>query len=73
MDAQIKNRQIKVFVFNTQNATPDVQRLVDECHSEGIPVATVTETLSPANLTFQAWQVRQLNALEAALAKAIGH
>ena len=36
-------------------------------------VATsVTETLSPASATFQDWQVAQLQALQAALAKATG-
>ena len=57
-----------MFVFNSQNSTPDVQRLVDAARAEHIPVATVTETLTPANATFQAWQVRELRALLAALA-----
>jgi zinc/manganese transport system substrate-binding protein len=73
VDEQIATHEIKVFVFNTQNATPDVQRLVDEARREDIPIATVTETLSPANLTFQAWQVRQLTGLQHALAQATGH
>jgi hypothetical protein len=30
----------------------------------------VTETLAPASATFQAWQVKQLKAIEAALATA---
>jgi zinc/manganese transport system substrate-binding protein len=72
VDAQINDRSIKVFVFNTQNVTPDVQRLVDACRSRGIPVATVTESLTPASLTFQEWQARQLRALEAALAATAG-
>jgi len=69
-DRQITHHQIKVFVFNSQNATPDVQRLVDEAHAARLPVATVTETLSPPNLTFQAWQVRELDTLQTALAAA---
>jgi zinc/manganese transport system substrate-binding protein len=69
-DTQIRDHQIKVFVFNSQNSTPDVQRLVDESRREGIPVTTVTETLAPANASFQAWQVDQLRRLEAALASA---
>ena len=71
-DAQIKNKQIKVYVFNTQNATPDVQAEVDAAKAAGIPVATVTETLAPASATFQDWQVAQLKDLQAALAKATG-
>ena len=67
-DTQIRDHQIKVFVFNSQNSTPDVQRLVDEARKQHIPVTTVTETLAPANITFQAWQVDELKRLEAALA-----
>jgi zinc/manganese transport system substrate-binding protein len=67
VDAQIRDRDIKVFVFNSQNSTPDVQRLVGAARRERIPVVTVTETLTPENATFEAWQVRELRALLAAL------
>jgi zinc/manganese transport system substrate-binding protein len=70
MDGQIANKQIKVLVFNSQNSTPDVQALVDKARARGIPVTSVTETLDPANLTFQAWQSKQLQALSNALAGA---
>jgi zinc/manganese transport system substrate-binding protein len=72
IDRQITSRQIKVWVFNSQNSTPDVQRITDAARTKGIPVATITETLTPASATFQAWQTRQLEALAAALAKATG-
>jgi zinc/manganese transport system substrate-binding protein len=70
MDRQIANKQIKVLVFNSQNSTPDVQALVDRARAKGIPVAAVTETLEPANLTFQDWQSQQLQTLRDALASA---
>jgi zinc/manganese transport system substrate-binding protein len=35
-------------------------------------VTTITETLFPASASFQAWQVRQLKALAAALHAATG-
>ena len=70
MDGQIASKQIKVLVFNRQNSTPDVQALVDKATAEGIPVTSVTETLDPDNLTFQAWQSKQLQALRDALASA---
>jgi zinc/manganese transport system substrate-binding protein len=70
MDSQITSKQIKVLVFNSQNSTPDVQALVDKARGEGIPVPSVTETLDPANLTFQDWQSKQLQALLNALASA---
>jgi len=72
VNTQIATRAIKVFVYNRQNATPDVQRLVHAAEAHGIPVTTVTETLTPKGATFQDWQVRQLRALEAALAAATG-
>jgi zinc/manganese transport system substrate-binding protein len=68
-DEQIARRQIKVWVYNSQNATPDVQRLTSQARAEGIPVTTVTETLTPASASFEQWQSRQLTALAAALAK----
>jgi zinc/manganese transport system substrate-binding protein len=70
MDSQIANKQIKVLVFNSQNSTPDVQALVGKARARGIPVTSVTETLDPANLTFQAWQSKQLQSLSDALAGA---
>jgi zinc/manganese transport system substrate-binding protein len=72
IDGQIAHRRIKVWVFNSQNSTPDVQRLTDAAHNRGIPVTTITETLTPTTASFQSWQVRQLRALAAALARARG-
>ncbi len=65
--SQIENREIKVFVFNSQNSTPEVQGLVDKAHAQGIPVVQITETLAPATATFQDWQTAQLKALLQAL------
>ena len=48
IDNQIKTHAIKVYVYNSQNATPDVQAQVDEAKAAGIPVTTITETLTPA-------------------------
>jgi zinc/manganese transport system substrate-binding protein len=70
---QISGHQIAVYVYNSQNAIPDIQRQIDECRAAGIPVTTVTETLVPVSATFQAWQTSELEGLEAALRKAVGH
>ena len=72
VDAQINDNQIKVWVFNSQNSTPDIQTLTTEAKNHHIPVTTITETLSPAGATFQAWQSAQLQNLEKALAQATG-
>ncbi|HTJ70209.1 MAG TPA: zinc ABC transporter substrate-binding protein [Actinospica sp.] len=73
IDQQIKNKQIKVYVYNSQNSTPDIQAQVKLAQQEGIPVTTVTETLSPAGDSFQQWMVGELQNLQTALAKATGH
>jgi zinc/manganese transport system substrate-binding protein len=72
IDAQIANKQIKVYVYNSQNATPDVQTQVDGARAKGIPVTTITETMTPAGASFQDWQVAELTALKQALAQATG-
>jgi len=70
---QISRRLIKVYVYNSQNVTPDVQAQLAAAGAAGIPVAVITETMVPAAGTFQGWQVRQLRGIEAALARATGH
>src|SRR5437660_1653267 len=70
VDRQIADGQIKVWVYNSQNSTPDVKRITDAARKRGIPVTTVTETLVPASASFQHWQSHQLEAVAAALAQA---
>jgi zinc/manganese transport system substrate-binding protein len=72
IDDQITTKKIKVYVYNSQNATPDVTRQVEEAKAAGIPVTTITETLTPAGASFQDWQVAQLESLRKALALATG-
>jgi zinc/manganese transport system substrate-binding protein len=69
---QLARGEAKVWIFNSQNATPDVQRLTALARAHGIPVATVTETLAPEHASFQQWQVAQLARLERALRQATG-
>jgi zinc/manganese transport system substrate-binding protein len=71
-DRQVTSRQIKVFVFNSQNSTPDVNALLSKAKQERIPIVPITETLQPAAASFQAWQTAQFRALQAALHKATG-
>jgi zinc/manganese transport system substrate-binding protein len=72
IDDQIKQHAIKIYVYNSQNVTPDVQAQLTEVKAEHIPHATITETLAPAGVPFQTWQTRQLLGIEAALAEAGG-
>lgn len=72
IDRQIAKKQIEVYVYDSQNSTPDVQAQVEKATARGIPVVTVTVTLTPAGASFQGWQIRQLRDLKQALAQATG-
>jgi zinc/manganese transport system substrate-binding protein len=72
VDRQAEDREIKVWVSNSQNVTPDVQRVSATARAKGIPIATITETLSPPSDSFQQWQVSELEALMRALHAATG-
>jgi len=71
-EQQITDHQIKVWVYNSQNVTPGIKHLNDLARAAGIPIATVTETLSPQTASFEQWQVAQLTRLAAALHQATG-
>ncbi len=71
-EQQLTSHTIKVWVYNAQNATPEIQRLNGLARAQGIPIATVTETLSPAGDSFEQWQVSELEGIQAALHRATG-
>ena len=71
-DKQITDGEIDLWVYNSQNATPDVKRLNEAAESAGIPIATVTETLTPEGASFQAWMVRELEGIQKALREGAG-
>jgi zinc/manganese transport system substrate-binding protein len=70
IDRQIKNHEIEIYVYNSQNVTPDVQAQLALVKAQKIPYATITETLTPENASYQEWQTIQLRGIEAALAEA---
>ena len=66
-DQQVTQKRIKVLVLNRQNATPDTDDIKSKAQAAGIPVVNITETLDPANVSFQEWQDAQLQYLLQAL------
>jgi zinc/manganese transport system substrate-binding protein len=70
IDRQIASGEIKIYVYNSQNATPDVQAQLSACRARHIPIASITETMAPASSTYQQWQSAQLEGIEHALAEA---
>lgn len=71
-EAQIARRRIAVWVYNSQNSTPEVERCNALARQARIPIVTVTETLSPRGASFVQWQTSELQALQRALAQARG-
>ena len=67
IDSQIRHHRIAIYVYNSQNTTPDVQDQLQECRAVGIPTAVTTETLVPASASYQDWQARQLDGILGAL------
>lgn len=67
VDEQVAGKRIKVLVFNRQNTTPPVAALAAKAKALGIPIVEITETLTPAEASFQDWQTAQLEALLEAL------
>jgi zinc/manganese transport system substrate-binding protein len=72
VEQQINQKQIKVLIYNSQNTPNNIQALINRAKAKHIPVATITETLTPANASFQDWQSTQLQGIQTALAQATG-
>jgi zinc/manganese transport system substrate-binding protein len=66
---QISQHQIKALVYNTQTSTPITDNLKQLATKNGIPVVGISETVEPANASFQDWQTRQLTSLQSALSR----
>ncbi len=72
VEQQIDQKQIKVLIYNSQNTPNNIQALIHRAAANHIPVATITETLTPTTATFQDWQSAQLQGIQSALAQATG-
>ena len=66
-NAQIRNKEIKVLVYNLQTETAVTTSLRQLAAQEGIAVVGISETLRPPNVSFQDWQIAQLLTLQSAL------
>ncbi len=70
---QLKTKQVSVLVYNEQTITPLTEGMKKLAADEGIPVVGITETIQPANTSFQDWMNAELINLENALhAKSLG-
>ncbi len=67
VEQQLRRHEVRIWIYNSQNLTPDVEQLTSLARAAHIPVVAITETLSPEKATFQQWQSNQLAALLRAL------
>lgn len=64
---QIKTHQIRIYIYNSQNKNNIIDKQIQACKENNIPIVTITETLLPNNATFQDWQLKQLQQIKSAL------
>jgi zinc/manganese transport system substrate-binding protein len=67
MDTAVSTKAMKVLLYNEQTDSPAIEALKKLAQQSGVPIVGVTETQPPTDPTFQAWQLRQLNEITAAL------
>ena len=72
VDRQIKTRQIKIFIYNSQNSTPDVQTLVNDARRRASRWRRSPRRSHPPGRRSRQWQVAQLQGIQRALAQATG-
>jgi zinc/manganese transport system substrate-binding protein len=72
-EQQIRQKQIAVLIYNVQTITNITTAMKQLAMQENIPTVGISETIQPANASFQQWQDSQLLALQNALnANALG-
>ncbi len=67
MDTAVKNKAIKVLLYNAQVTSPATDALKALARQSGVPIVGVTETMPTNDANFQAWQLRQIDELTSAL------
>jgi len=65
-ESDLKQRRVKVLIYNSQVSEKLTERLREVAREAKIPVVGITETM-PANVAFQDWVLRELDALDKVL------
>ncbi len=64
----LRQHRVRLLVYNSQVSDTAARRLLELAREAGVPVLGVTET-EPAQTSYQAWMLAQLDALEQALSR----
>ncbi len=66
-ERDLRTHAVKVLFYNSQTGEALSARMREIALEAGVPVVAITET-EPQGLSYQAWMLRQLDALDRALA-----
>ena len=64
---QIKQKQIKVLVYNEQTVTPVTESIKSLATAQNIPIVPISETIQPPTAPFQDWMSAEVTGLQNAL------
>ena len=65
---QLAGKQVRLLVYNRQTVTAVTTNMSALAQQHGVPLVAISETVEPPNLSFQQWQMNQLQAIQKALA-----
>jgi zinc/manganese transport system substrate-binding protein len=66
-ERQIQTKAFSVLVYNNQTVTPLTGNLEAAARAKGLQVVAVSETVQPADVSFETWMDRELSELTGAL------
>lgn len=69
-ETDLRDRKVEALIYNDQVKDPAAERLIGIAKKSGVPIVGVTET-EPADTTYQAWMVNELEELDKALAGSV--
>jgi zinc/manganese transport system substrate-binding protein len=67
-EQSLRNRTVRLLIYNRQTSGQAVQRLLQIARQSSIPLVAVSET-EPAGMSYQAWMLQTLTAMNQALAE----
>lgn len=68
-DKALQKHTVRALVYNSQVTDKQTDQLKKQATAAGVPLVPVTETMPPKSADYQAWQLKQAEALRTALEK----
>ncbi len=69
-EADLRAGRLRALIYNSQTTGPTAARLLAVARTSGVPIVGVTES-QPAGVSYVDWMMQQLDALDAALSRAL--